>query len=116
ETLAFWAESFPGRRPEDFVFPSERYAASGTGEIFGFTAPIVSDSDPTRPAGSIKSSWETARKAAGLPHFRLHDLRHSAASRMLAARIPLPMIGKILGWKPGTLALMAARYGHFGLA
>ena len=34
---------------------------------------------------------------------------------MIAARVPLPIIGKIVGWAPGTLAKMAARYGHFGI-
>ena len=28
---------------------------------------------------------------------------------------PLPIIGKLLGWAPGTLALMSARYGHFSV-
>ena len=50
-----------------------------------------------------------------LSTFRFHDARHTACSRMIAARIPLPLIGKILGWSAGTLAKMAARYGHFGL-
>ncbi|MGO9094758.1 MAG: tyrosine-type recombinase/integrase [Bryobacteraceae bacterium] len=115
ETLAFWAESFPDRKPEHYAFPTEHYGGSGAGEVFGFTAPNVSGTDPTKPTGSIKSSWETARKLAGLPSFRLHDLRHSAASRMFAGRIPLPMIARILGWAPGTLGLMAARYGHFSV-
>jgi hypothetical protein len=46
---------------------------------------------------------------------RFHDLRHSAVSRMIAARVPLPIIAKIVGWAPGTMAKMAARYGHFGI-
>ncbi|MGH9485804.1 MAG: hypothetical protein ACRD1F_12175, partial [Terriglobales bacterium] len=43
------------------------------------------------------------------------DLRHTAVSRMIAAGKPLPVIGKIVGWSPATLARMAARYGHFSL-
>jgi hypothetical protein len=34
---------------------------------------------------------------------------------MIEARIPLPIIAKIVGWSPGTMAKMAARYGHFGI-
>jgi hypothetical protein len=34
---------------------------------------------------------------------------------MINARIPLPIIAKIVGWSAGTLAKMAARYGHFSL-
>ena len=35
-------------------------------------------------------------------------------SRMIAAGAPLPIIAKI-GWSAGTMAKMAARYGHFGI-
>jgi len=34
---------------------------------------------------------------------------------MIAARVPLPIIAKIVGWTAGTMAKMAARYGHFGI-
>lgn len=34
---------------------------------------------------------------------------------MIAARIPIPIIAKIVGWSPSTMAKMAARYGHFGI-
>ena len=34
---------------------------------------------------------------ADLPDVRLHDLRHSVASRALALGEELPMIGKLLG-------------------
>jgi integrase len=115
ETLAFWAQSFPDRKPTHYVFPHERYGASGTDEVFGFTAPTVYDSDLSRATGAVKVAWKRARKRAGLPTLRLHDLRHSAASRMIGARIPLPIVARILGWAPGTLARMAARYGHFSV-
>lgn len=34
---------------------------------------------------------------------------------MIAARVPLPIIAKIVGWSASTMAKMAARYGHFGI-
>lgn len=43
---------------------------------------------------------------------RLHDLRHSAVSRMVAARVPLTTIARIVGWSKSTTAAMAARYAH----
>jgi hypothetical protein len=63
----------------------------------------------------IECKFETHELPAGLVAVRFHDLRHSAVSRMIAARIPLPIIAKIVGWAPGTMAKMAARYGHFGI-
>lgn len=74
--------------------------------------------DREKPAtGFICASCnlELAELPAGLTSLRFHDLRHSAVSRMIAARIPLPIIAKIVGWSSSTMAKMASRYGHFGL-
>ena len=51
----------------------------------------------------------------GLTALRFHDLRHSAVSRMIAARIPIPIVAKVVGWSSSTMAKMASRYGHFGV-
>ena len=58
---------------------------------------------------------EAEEVPVGLTSVRFHDLRHTAVSRMIAAGIPLPIIAKIVGWSAGTMAKMAARYGHFGM-
>jgi integrase len=58
---------------------------------------------------------ETEELPAGLVGVRFHDLRHTAVSRMIAAGVPLPIIAKIVGWSAGTMAKMAARYGHFSM-
>ena len=50
----------------------------------------------TRICG-VDSVWFRVRKRAGLHDVRIHDLRHSYASRALALGEPLPMIGKLLG-------------------
>lgn len=60
-------------------------------------------------------AWETDALPIGMTGVRFHDLRHTAVSRMIAARIPLPIIAKVVGWSAGTMAKMAARYGHFGM-
>jgi len=59
--------------------------------------------------------FETPDLPVGLSAVRFHDLRHSAVSRMIAARVPIPIIAKIVGWSSSTMAKMAARYGHFGI-
>jgi integrase len=43
---------------------------------------------------------------------RFHDLRHTAVSRMVAAKVPLTTIAKIVGWSQSTTVAMAARYAH----
>jgi len=107
DTLKLWAQRFPNRTPEHYVFPAERYGASGD----AFEAAAYG-TDPTKPIGSIKEAWEGAKKRAGVK-CRFHDLKHT--SRMLDGGVPIAKIAKIVGWSPATMIRMSARYGHFGL-
>ncbi len=50
-----------------------------------------------KPYADLKRPWDTAREAAGLEGYVLHDLRHSAASFMINAGIDLFAVGRILG-------------------
>ena len=56
-----------------------------------------------------RASWQLVRREAGLEDVRLHDLRHSFASRALALGQSLPMIAKLLGH---TQLQTTARYAH----
>ena len=62
-----------------------------------------------RPLRNVDTSWRKVRARAGLEDVRLHDLRHSFASRALALGESLPMIGKLLGH---TRVQTTARYAH----
>ena len=53
--------------------------------------------------------WLRLRPRAGLDDVRIHDCRHSYASRALAIGEGLPMIGKLLGHRKLTTT---ARYAH----
>ena len=57
----------------------------------------------------VDKFWRAARADAGLPTFRFHDLRHSAASYLAMSGASLMDIAAILGHK--TLA-MVKRYSH----
>jgi integrase len=46
---------------------------------------------------NVKSAFSGARKDAGLQDVRFHDLRHTAATRLVAMHIPLSEVGRILG-------------------
>ena len=52
-------------------------------------------------------------KKAGLPHMRFHDLRHSAATILLQARVQLKMVQELLGHS--TIASTADIYSHVSL-
>lgn len=57
----------------------------------------------------LQHPWRRIRARAGLDDMRIHDLRHSFASRALALGESLPMIGKLLGH---TQVQTTARYAH----
>ena len=59
--------------------------------------------------GGLDHVWQTVRARAGLGDVRLHDLRHSFASRALALGETLPVIGKLLGHSDIETT---ARYAH----
>jgi integrase len=105
--LRFWASLFPGRAPNHFVFPSERYGASGDGVT------VIHSSDPTKPIGRWKEAWESAKAKAGVT-CRFHDLRHTGCTRMLEAGVPFSVVATIMGWSPSTTVRMSRRYGHIG--
>ena len=58
---------------------------------------------------NINDSWDRVRRRAGLDDVRLHDLRHTFASRALAIGEGLPMIGELLGHRQVNTT---ARYAH----
>jgi len=110
KVMTMWAEAFPARQPEQYVFPSEKCGAAG--DDF---EPCVYGTDPTIPIGDWKEAWEAARKRAGVS-CRFHDLRRTACTRMLEAGAPLSVVATIMGWSPSTTVRMSRRYGHIGQA
>jgi len=107
ETLKFWAQQFPERKPEHYVFPAERYG--GSGDVFGACAYAT---DPTKPMGSVKEAWEAAKKRAGVKWLSRSKAHGSEPDD---AGVPISKVAKIVGWSAATMVRMAARYGHFSL-
>ena len=58
---------------------------------------------------NLDPCWQPIRAKAGLEDVRIHDLRHSYASRALALGESLPAIGKLLGHRKVSTT---ARYVH----
>ncbi len=52
---------------------------------------------PGKPFKNIYQSWNTARINAGLKNVRMHDLRHTFASTLVNAGVPLHNIQLLLG-------------------
>lgn len=56
--------------------------------------------------------WPLARAACGLEHVHLHDLRHTAASDMVAGGVDLGAVGAVLGHKSSATT---KRYAHYAV-
>ncbi|WP_017429382.1 tyrosine-type recombinase/integrase [Vreelandella jeotgali] len=58
---------------------------------------ILPNPETLKPYVNMYHAWNTARKKADLHDFRMHDLRHTAASYMVNNGIPLYIVKEILG-------------------
>ena len=70
---------------------------------------VIVGKQPGTHLSTITADWYRLRSRAGLDDVRIHDLRHSYASRALAAGESLSMIGKLLGHAD---IQSTARYAH----
>ena len=83
-------KTLPRRRESPWVFPGN-------------------DRDGRYSSGGLDKAWQTVRTEARLDDVRIHDIRHSFASRALALGETLPVIGKLLGHSDIETT---ARYAH----
>lgn len=81
-------ESLPSRDKSGWVFPSD----SSTGHV-------------TNPA----KAWKRIRNRAGVPDVRIHDLRRTLGSWMVAQWFNLPLVGRTLN---NIQVSNTARYAH----
>ena len=70
---------------------------------------VIAGKLPSTHLTDLQRPWRRIRERAGLEDMRIHDLRHSFASRALALGESLTMIGKLLGH---TQVQTTARYAH----
>ena len=65
---------------------------------------------PINPSNLRQRSFAQLLKKAGLPHFRVHDLRHFCASLLLAQGVPLKVVSDILDHS--QIGITADLYTH----
>jgi integrase len=71
-----------------------------------FTTDVGTPIDPS----NIRRNFDAMCEKAGLGHWHPHELRHSAASIMLAQRVPLEVVADVLGHS--SIRMTADVYGH----
>ena len=57
----------------------------------------------------LQREFKEACKQSGVQGLRFHDLRHTAATRLVEANIPLPAVAELLGH---SSIRMTERYSH----
>ena len=83
----------------------KRRAKTATGSYV-----FPSEKHPDRPIGCVRKGHNAAiRRAVIKPHFVLYDLRHTFATRAVAAGVDLPTLSAMLGH---TSITMTMRYVH----
>jgi integrase len=92
----------------DLVPIVDRWGAGKAPDAWLFEAPR---GGPLRESNWKRSvGWSAATAAAGLHGFRVHDLRHTAASVWLAARADPKVVQRVLGH--ATASMTMDLYGH----
>jgi integrase len=94
--LKQWRAQFPDAKPAHYIFPSERVGLDGQGGRKD-GASVAYDTDPTKPIGSWKTAFNSAKKSAGVA-MRLHDTRHTFCSRAAEAGAPEQTLTAMAGW------------------
>jgi integrase len=86
----------------------DRWSAGKTPDAWLFSAP---EGGPLRESNWKRSvGWSAATSAVGANGFRVHDLRHTAASVWLAAGADPKVVQRVLGH--ATAAMTMDLYGH----
>lgn len=65
-----------------------------------------------KPYVNIAKVWQKLKTKAGLPHLRLHDLRHQAASHLINSGSSLYIVQQILGHSDPSVT---QRYAHLSM-
>jgi integrase len=90
---------------------TKRFGATADGQyIFPHGKPTPSD--PTRPTTTIKTAWNSLRREAKV-RCRLHDLRHTALTKLAEAGVPESTMLAIAGHMSRS---MLERYSHIRMA
>lgn len=69
---------------------------------------VFCDGDGNR-VQSVKRSWATACRRAGIEDFKIHDLRHTCAAWLVMAGVPLTEVRDLLGH---STIRITERYAH----
>jgi len=88
----------------------ETEAAVAGQELGEWVFPALSDASKPLNGAVARKGWYRCLRRAGLRAVRLHDLRHTFASLLLASGAPVQYVSALLGHS--SIAVTVDRYGH----
>lgn len=88
---------------EDRLVVLNRVARSVIEEVRGQNEQFVFTYQGRRVCRMYNSAWKRARRVAGLPNVRVHDLKHTCGRRLRASGVPLETRRVLLGHKNGDI-------------
>jgi integrase len=93
--------------PDSAVFehPASMKITTRNGDLF------ARKGDPI-PLSNYQLLWRKARRSIGLGDIKLHDLRHSYASKLVRHGVPLLDVAKLLGHRSISMTM---RYSHLAI-
>jgi integrase len=98
-------------RPEALEALERRWAARPDGMADDQDGPVFSWPDGSPLSSSpYERAFHDICKAAQVKGLRPHDLRRDLGARLVAAGTPLPIVAKILGHSPASIAMLARTY------
>jgi integrase len=74
-------------------------------------ARLLEPSRHTAPRRNVWLSWKRLLRRVGLPDYKFHELRHTAASLALAEGASLFHVSRLLGHS--SISITADTYGHW---
>ena len=104
-----FARAVPSADRKTIALPDSKNGKPRVIPVAERVRPLVRALPITVPYARLEWAFRDARERAGLPHVRLHDLRHTAASWLINSGADLYTVGKILGHRSVTTT---ARYAH----
>lgn len=84
------------RQAEEKLHSGKAWGA-GVDPSFANLVFCATNGAPLRKQNLVRRSYKPLLEAAGVPSVRFHDLRHTAASLMLAAGAPIKVVQEMLG-------------------
>jgi integrase len=98
------ARIFPyGPVPGLLALVARRVAVRDALRASGVISPWVFCREDGRPVGSFRRPWATACLGAGQPSKTVHDLRRSAARRMVRQGVPQHVVMALCGWQTAAM-------------